>query len=52
METDNKPIGKDILCVVKEVIENTSRSTKKTVNWKQFLKLQLVKEILATGKQK
>lgn len=52
METDNKAIGKNILCDVKKAIENFDHSTNNEAIWQQFLKLQLIREIIVTGKQK
>ena len=52
MGAKNKPLGKKILRDVEEVIGNFDRSTKDIATWKQFLKLQLIREILVTRKQK
>ena len=52
MEPENNPFEKKILRDVEEAIENFDRSTKDIAIWKQFLKLQLIREILVTGKQK
>ena len=36
---------------IKKAIERIEKTTKNQAEWEKFLKLQLIKEILATGKQ-
>ena len=48
MEKNKEFLARKVL----KAIESFDRSTKNIVIWKQFLKFQLIKEILYTGKQK